>query len=531
MGQAESCFRPLPLGSTSYPSSQQEGAPDPGLEFVEAWAALVQSLDRSPARDGWDDECLSAALAARDAAAGAGPLRVLFARDEVRVAGRRHTLACRRSAAALAEALEACGIAGVLFEPGLRAPSLLAFSRQVREGSRRAALEFENDRWQGEPLEHVHVLQARFQGAFDAALGETARRPLAGLRSALESLQKGALDDSSPGAEQLLRLVRDAELDSGTDDDVAALKIEIAEFATDKGPGRAVETLADTAESLDVFLHLLATLENESELAHLHAPLASLVHDAGEHGRAVFASHLSPRADDDRGRRRLTSFLCDFDLVSVLVEHGAFDTALAAECFPDGFHLWLSSLDLAQAGDHARLCEVLERVGPQRVLSAGPRLFGEARLGDLSRAAALLSRPHQALVPVARLLLARGVPALTERVAGFVRGLDLDVPEARLFALLDDAELPAEVLAGLLDPPRSASARESLRARAAECLCELVERPLVPGAREGRRLAAARLLAELGAAPVRARIEAWLRDASGEPELAALLRRALEDGA
>lgn len=488
----------------SDPSSQRGGTPDPGLAFLEAWAALVLPLDGSPAADDGPGGSLSAALSARDEAAGSSPLRVLFARGEARVAGRTLALAPESRARKLAEVLEACGIAGVLFEPGLRARSLAAFALQVRESARRAALRLDDEAWDGEPVEHVHVLQRRFQEAFDDALNESAHRPRTGLRA-----------------------VAAADRSADVDDDVAALEVELAALPYDLG--LALESLDDAPEALGVYLHLLATFEDDAEAVHLHAPLARLVREAGARGRDVLAAHLAPGSSGERARERLTRFLCDFDLLGVLIEHGAFDLELAARQFPEGFPAWLARLDLARADDHARLCELLAHVGPQRALRAGPRLFGEARLGDPARAAAILARPHPALIPVARLLLARGVPALTERVARYVRELDLPLCEARLFALLEDAELPAEVLAGLLDPPRTPAARESLRTRAVECLCELVESAEPAGA--GRRLAAARLLAELGGARVRARLEAVLREAREGDPLARELRRALEERA
>jgi hypothetical protein len=486
--------------------------PHPGLAFVEAWAALIHSLGRSQAQLGLD-ESLAAALAQREAASGDQPLRVVFSRGEVRVAGRTHALQPGSRARRLAERLEACGVAGALFEPGLRAPSLLAFSRQVLEGAQRSAHDPEFEHWSGEPVEHVHVLQRRFEGVFDGALAETGRRPRSLLRRVVESLPGDALEDPHSASESVLELVREGATTDDSDDDLAELEVELAGLSVDASPERALEPLEQPTELLGVYLHLLTTLELDREAQLLHAPLARRMREAGASGRPLLERHLAPLRDPspgpegERARRRLTGFLRDFDLMRVLADHGAFSAELAAERFPEDFDLWLEGLDLARAEDHAQVCALLEQVGSPRVLRAGPLLFAEARLADPARAALLLSRPHAALVPVARLLLARGVPALALLVARFVRALAPSVPEACLLELLDDTELPGDVLAGLLDPPRTPAALAALRVRAAACLCELVERP---GADLARRLAAARALAGHDDPAARARIASLL---------------------
>jgi hypothetical protein len=569
----------------------------PGLAFIEAWAALVRALAYYPESNSRIGVCVDTTLKAMADCRAPGPLRVLFARNSVSVGDRECVFAPATNANWLAERLDGCGLAGALFEPGLRASSLVTFCKQVLDSFRRSTLDPDFEYWSAEPVEHVHVLQRRFEGAFDAGVGTSEVEHSAGSvsgRSAVapgvgtedsvlstklledariqarlvelsvhygaepgevsvtlpaiellgllvDALPAEALNDPTVAVERTLLLLDEIHREGGADDRLGEAILNagmrlfgrhlpqldtdqpvrpipagvrghdrddaisdnldelLAEIGTLPAPSKSdlhFKHMERTDEQLGVFLHYLVTLESEEQAEAVHTPLARLLRQAGEKEDPVLASYLEPLRDDAPRpasalhRRRVLEFLQEFDLTSLLIRFNAFTVSMARELFPEEFGVWLQSRNFDRDADRAELTGLLESLGAERILAAGPRLVSEARIADPVRARKLLARAHPALAPIARLILARGDSALKGVVALFVRKLENLGPEGCLLGLIPDEELPRDYLAGLLDPPRTPGARSMLHRRISETLCEFVEASAGNPARAAQRLAA-----------------------------------------
>ncbi|MHC5011506.1 MAG: hypothetical protein ACYTG6_11235 [Planctomycetota bacterium] len=298
--------------------------------------------------------------------------------------------------------------------------------------------------------------------------------------------------------------------DEAVQDDLAALRDELAALPECPPAAELEEGMEISAEQLGIYLHYLTTLTSERRadrvVPHLHRILA----EPGAEDLAVLREYLEPIWHDtvetlpgaDHGR--VAAFLVDSGLQHLVRLSGILTADHLLARFPRDFGMYLDALDLSREEDQAELDRFCSSLAPDRVEAAAEELWTPACLLDEDRRERLLSLGKRSVMPFAKVVLDRSRGALKTEVVQFLRKLRIEAREARPLRLRDRVDgLPTDFVAGLLSPAADGTYPSELQHQAMQEICRYITQTEGTGTDPIRRAYAVRALAGFPAATVR----------------------------
>jgi hypothetical protein len=347
------------------------------------------------------------------------------------------------------------------------------------------------DAW-GTQLENSPVAQA---------LANVCRRLFAREGLASEELAQKSIEGSErPSA--IAPWMRGHPLDERISDDVELLIKEVEALPPPEKLGPRLAGELDPGEQLGVWLHYLTTLDSDEEASRTQPHAAAVLRAHPASVREVLALYLRPLRERDesgihaRHRARMLAFLREQGLTDLLAEYEVFGDATVVDVFPRHFGPWLETLDLNHSQGRARLLEVVQQIGAERIRAAQHALQGPEGILAPARIQQLLMLPELALGPLLRIVLASADAEIKAGIVRFLGRAAAGQPEACLLDLLEVGELSRDYLGELLDPSDEPQARVRMRTRIADLLAERVELWGGQARSAPRRLAAVRMLAD-----------------------------------
>ncbi len=242
--------------------------------------------------------------------------------------------------------------------------------------------------------------------------------------------------------------VRDEEIQ----EDLALLMREMQELAPLETARMRPGDLEDPVEQLGVLLHYLVTLDDPSRCPLLKDGIARLLRSPDEGVIGVLRAYLEPTGSPavlaKRVRRgRVAVWLRKNSRHDLLGRSGVLDAEWATSRFPEGFLLYVQTLDLGDVRDAEELSSVCLRIGRERFLEAKDLLTGATEFLAGPLPSKIFNLPFASVAPLARHIYDK---KKSRYQADFARFLRATLPKGIDQALLDAVD-PQSLLPGYLN--------------------------------------------------------------------------------
>jgi hypothetical protein len=268
--------------------------------------------------------------------------------------------------------------------------------------------------------------------------------------------------------------------DAAIEDDPEALFAEIAALPPPWASRIGMREAMGPGEPLAVLLQFFADPAEAAVGDAARRHILRLLAEPGPEVGAVLRQHLIVPSvihdEEASGRReRLGSVLREAHISHLLRTFAIVSVEGVLRCFPEGFGLFLDSIDPQFAGEMAELQRVIEGLGRDRILAARQVLVQREGLLDPVRAGKVLGLGTAATLPLIRIIIEEGAPTQRKRVAGaLARIWGEDLAACALRFVRDAADLPRTYLVGLTDEPPGSVNRSAFRRTVATILCRFV---------------------------------------------------------
>lgn len=240
-----------------------------------------------------------------------------------------------------------------------------------------------------------------------------------------------------------------APLDDAAGDEPDVLLREMAEL-----PPAATDLIVDervlSTERLGVLLHLAINEPNPAP-----AVVAALVErlQAAERGELQVLRYYLERLLCETGRRnaglkRIADLMHQAGVDGVVARDCGLTGELAATLFPAAFCMFVDNLDDNELDKIAQMCAL---VGRERIRAATAELTAPGGILEPARAARILTLPRIEVLPLARILAAKGDATVRAAVITFLQQLRLQSPESAPLYVLAQDQLPLDYVCGLCD--------------------------------------------------------------------------------
>ena len=239
-------------------------------------------------------------------------------------------------------------------------------------------------------------------------------------------------------------------------------------------------TLADlesVPEEVGVFLHFFTCADQEDAAEVAKPLLENLLRNGGAPEAAVLLPYLRPPASgpDEAYRRRrgkVLGLLHDAQLAALLRECGLLSKDAIRDRFPRDFGLYLEALDTSKEADREELSRLVGELGPVKIAASADELVGVEGVTQEGRIDRILAVSTPSMMPLFRLLLARGDRTNRQPIVQALRRLRGDDSLACLLSIVDEPELlPVKYLQALTEGGQSASDAWAMRDLIAGVIC------------------------------------------------------------
>jgi hypothetical protein len=256
-------------------------------------------------------------------------------------------------------------------------------------------------------------------------------------------------------------------------DDPRALLGEFAALPESAEP-LAIDERALAAERLAALLHLVTASDEPAPAltARLVAELREA--DAGAHQllRYCLERLLCETGRRRAGLRRLAAALHEAGLTGIASEHAGLTAEIAAVTFPAAFGLFLDGLPDNELDSIARVCAL---VGGERIRAATSELTASDGILAPWRSQRILSVRAREVLPLLRILVAKGDARARSAVVDVLRALDLNAPHAAALAVVPAEHLPVDYVCGVCDVESGGGWTEVVRGQALALLRGVLE--------------------------------------------------------
>jgi hypothetical protein len=301
-------------------------------------------------------------------------------------------------------------------------------------------------------------------------------------------------------------------------DDPALLLAEWEALPSDEGLCLSAANAVSAPEILGALLHVAVGSDDARRVDRIFAFAASALARDPRPGTDVLRQYvrsLGHRADaaESHGLERLVGFARRIGRADVLRSEGVLGPESVEAWFPRYFAAYLDALDPDFASDRDELRRVLARLAGPAFDDAARDLCAEAAPLGQAPVERWLGEGDVGLLPLARLALLAGGPALKERAVEFLRRSLANRREA--IGLLLDAEgarLAPDHLLALASPEADGSYPDRVREQAVALACAFVARTRGRKDLAERRARAIRQTAALAPAQAERMARGVLRD-------------------
>ncbi len=247
-------------------------------------------------------------------------------------------------------------------------------------------------------------------------------------------LQKGPRKQDKNQREAASPQMRDDEIQ----EDLALLLREIQELAPLETERMRPGDLEDPVEQLGVLLHYLVTLEDPSQCPLLKEGIARLLRSSDGGVIGVLRAYLDPISPAVQAKRfrlgRVALWLRKNGRHDLLARCGVLDAEWAVSKFPEGFLVYVQTLDLSDVRDADELDSVCLRIGPERFGEARELLTGATEFLAGPQPSKVFNLSFASVAPLARQIYEK---KRSRYQADFARFLRATLPKGIDQALLD----------------------------------------------------------------------------------------------
>ena len=293
------------------------------------------------------------------------------------------------------------------------------------------------------------------------------------------------------------------ELDEAIVENLQGLLGQIKELPDSQGYYLSDDEVFHPQELLGIYLYILVRPEKEQLTEQLHPRICEILETAGEDVHAVLRCYLSlmGQAKEDGGEllhyERVLSLLRKHEFMQLLRTCDFLSVTDVAEQFPDQFFLYLDSLNLQEEEDQAQFTQLVDRLGPDRIIAARDALLKTGSFGDHMRAERLLASSSVASLPFVHLIIHELGDSTKTAVIEYLRRVNLEDKEMALIPAHNNPDEISMCYLSMLSARKTdGSFPKDLKYEIAKLLCRIIRRTGASAKDMHRRVYAIALLSK-----------------------------------